>query len=452
MVLGIIGIIIALAIFIYGAYRNVATLYLAPICGVIVAAFNGLNLVEAFTNYHVTGITEMLLQVFPTIFLGAILGKIFQDCGAAASIANILINKFVLTVTGTKQVRRAVLIILLITCAMTFGGIDGFVAVFAIFPIVMIMAEKINIPRRFVPAMLCLGSGANAAPGVPSINNIVGMNILGTNSMSGAIPGYIAFVVVEIGIFLICSTLIIRAMNRGEAFELGPCPRMTRDEKDTRGPNFIVSILPLLLVFVLFAFFHCSAATSITAGILLAILLMSQYLPKKGETKGVGAWFAGIIESLNSGAMNGATALMTITAAAGFAAVVQHTSAFNAFVETLFGLPIHPVAVAVVLMIIIVALTSSPPAALGIAIPIVASAFVWVDNPVLSPEALTRIGAWSVDTFATLPVNGLVILTTSLAQVKIKEAYLPMFLQTIFMTFIGAIICAVLLTLFPGLA
>jgi len=43
MVLGIIGIIIALIIFIYGAYRNVATLYLAPICGVIVAAFNGPN-------------------------------------------------------------------------------------------------------------------------------------------------------------------------------------------------------------------------------------------------------------------------------------------------------------------------------------------------------------------------------------------------------------------------
>ena len=40
--------------------------------------------------------------------------------------------------------------------------------------------------------------------------------------------------------------------------------------------------------------------------------------------------------------MNGATALMTITAAAGFAAAVQHTEAFNAFVGMLFELPFPP--------------------------------------------------------------------------------------------------------------
>lgn len=453
MALGIIGIVIALAIFLYGAYRNVATLYLAPICGVIVAAFNGMNLVEAFTNYHVSGICEMLLQVFPTIFLGAILGKIFTDCKAAASVAQTLSNKFVLTATGEKQVKRAVLVILLVTCAMTFGGVDGFVAVFAIFPIVMILAEKIGIPRRFVPAMLCLGCGANSAPGVPMINNIICMNILQTDAMAAAIPGFITFIVIEVGVYFICSRMIIRAMKKGENFDLGPCRPIEGDD-DSKKPSFIISILPLLLVFVLFAFVRLSAATSITAGILLTIILMSQYLPKKGEVKGkaVGNWMTKVIDSLNDGATNGATALMTITAAAGFAAVVQHTEAFQSMVGSLMGIPVPPMAIAIILLVIIVAFTSSPPAALGVALPIIATAFIWVETPAINPNALARIASIAVSTFETLPVNGLIILTTGLAQVKIKDAYLPMFLQTVIMTLIGTVLCAVLLALFPGLA
>ena len=50
MALGIIGIVIALLVFLYGAYKNVSTLYLAPIAGVIVAVTNGINATQAFTE------------------------------------------------------------------------------------------------------------------------------------------------------------------------------------------------------------------------------------------------------------------------------------------------------------------------------------------------------------------------------------------------------------------
>ena len=53
MALGIIGIVIALVIFLYGAYKNVSVLYLAPLCGVIVAITNGLNPTNAFTSLYV---------------------------------------------------------------------------------------------------------------------------------------------------------------------------------------------------------------------------------------------------------------------------------------------------------------------------------------------------------------------------------------------------------------
>lgn len=464
MVLGIIGIVIALAVFLYGAYKNVSTLYLAPIAGVIVAVTNGISATTAFTQYHIGvveegmqgweigGVAGMLIQVFPTIFLGALFGKVLTDCGAAGSIANIMTSKLILSAEGKeKQAKRAVLAMLLIECILSYGGVDGFVTVFATFPIAMIMSDRIGIPRRFVPAMLCLSCGANSAPFVLSINNILCMAILQTSPGAAAIPGFICFIVIEVGVYFICSKMIISAMRKGETFDYGNCQRFGDGADSKEHPNFIFSVLPLLAVFIIFLV-TSNASLALVVGILLAIILMSQYFPKNGEANGVGAWMSKIINSLNEGAVSGAQSLMIICAAAGFAGVVQHTETFNAFVGMMMGLPVPPMAIAMIMIIVIVAFTSSPPAALGIALPIIASAFIWIETPIVNPNALARVAAIAVSTFETLPVNGLILLTTGLAQVKIKDAYLPMFLQTVIMTLIATILCWVILMIAPGLA
>ena len=128
--IGIIGIVVALAIFLYGAYKNVSVLYLAPLCGIIVAVTNVLtittfdfvngelvttpvSITEAFTALHVGtvdyadqggkisgsigGVIGMISAVFPTIFLGALFGKVLTACGAAGSIATTLVAKLVMT-------------------------------------------------------------------------------------------------------------------------------------------------------------------------------------------------------------------------------------------------------------------------------------------------------------------------------------------------------------------
>ena len=466
MALGIIGIVIALAIFLYGAYNNVSTLYLAPLAGVIVAVTNRINPTDAFTKFYIGvveesqsipgtfeigGLAGMLLVVFPTIFLGAIFGKVLTDCGAAGAIANVLTNKLILSAKEREaQAKRDVLAMLLIECILSYGGVDGFVTVFATFPVAMIMADKIGIPRRFVPAMLCLSCGANSAPFVLSINNIICMNILQTSPGAAPIPGFICFIVIEVGVYFICSKMIIKAMRKGENFDYGNCPRFGDDQKQKDHPNLLVSLIPLIVVFILFAVVK-NASLALVSGILLAIILMSKYFPKNGEATGLGAWMGKVINSLNEGAVSGAGALMTICAAAGFAGVVQHTQAFFAFVGMLQSLPISPMVIAIILLVIIVAFTSSPPAALGIALPIIASSYIWTAAPVINPDALARVAAIAVSTFETLPVNGLILLTTGLAQVKIKDAYLPMFLQTVIMTLVATILCAILVIAFPGI-
>ena len=286
MALGIIGIIVALAIFLYGAYKNVSVLYLAPLCGIIVAVTNVLTattfdfatgalvsnpvtITEAFTSLHVGsvdfanqggnitysvgGVVGMIMAVFPTIFLGALFGQILTACGAAGSIATTLVNKLVLkTEDPMKRVSRVVLSMLLVEVVLTFGGVDGFVTVFATFPIAMIMAEKSGIPRRMVPALLVLSCGANSAPFVLSINNILCMAVLGTAPGAAAIPGFICFVIMEIGIYFICVGSIKKTMKKGETFDAGNI-RIPGESLDDRRPNIIISVLPLVVVFLLFA-------------------------------------------------------------------------------------------------------------------------------------------------------------------------------------------------------
>ena len=463
MAVGIIGIIIALAIFLYGAYKNVSVLYLAPLCGVIVAVTNGLNPTEAFTNLYVGAVEEnaatgvwsigglcgMITAVFPTVFLGGIFGKVLGDSGAAQSIATTFVQKFVMTQKDQiKQAKRAVLIMLLIECILTYGGVDGFVAIFATFPICMYMASRIGIPRRMVPAMLALSCGANSAPFVLSINNILCMSILQTSPGAAPIPGFITFIVIEIGVYFICSSFVVRAIKKGETFDYGACEPLK--EEGTKLPHFVPSVLPLVIVFLLFAIAK-NASLALVCGIITAILFNAPFF-KDNEKKGLPGWAGRVLGTLNMGATNGATAIMTLCAAAGFAAVVQHTEAFNGMVGALFASGLSPMMLGIMLSIIVVAFTSSPPAALGIALPMVAAAFIWVPEPALNPNALARVAAIAVSTFETLPVNGLILLTTGLAQVKIKDAYAPMFLQTVIMTLIGTILCAIILTVAPGLA
>ena len=168
LILGILGILIGVAFFIVFVYRGWSTYWVAPIAAVIVAVFNNLNPVEAVTKTFVGGMVDLIFSLFSIIFLGAILGKIYSDTGAAASIAKTLINRFVIHKQGKSQIKMAVLVLFIAFGLFTMGGIDGYTLTCTAFPICMLVAERLNIPRRFVPAMLCLNVAFMAAPGAPS--------------------------------------------------------------------------------------------------------------------------------------------------------------------------------------------------------------------------------------------------------------------------------------------
>ena len=58
---------------------------------------------------------------------------------------------------------------------MVYGGINGFVVVFTVWPMMDKLWRKIDAPRRLLPAMVQFGAGtaANGGPGSPNTLNLV---------------------------------------------------------------------------------------------------------------------------------------------------------------------------------------------------------------------------------------------------------------------------------------
>ena len=65
--------------------------------------------------------------------------------------------------------------------------------------------------------------------------------------------------------------------------------------------------------------------------------------------------------------------------------------------------------------------------------------------------AIGRVAAISATTFETLPVNGMCVLTITLARSTYKKSYLPMFLNTLVYTLIASIVVALICIIAPGL-
>jgi len=458
MALGIIGIVLAFAVLLFFTFKNISTLILTVLATFIVAIFNGLPVVDSFTTTYMGGVASLVTTLFPLILLGSILGKIYTNTGAAASIANTFLRVFVDPAKGEKKIWAATGVLIIITCLFQFGGIDSFVVLFATFPMVVTMFKRLNLPRKYIPGMLMCGVGVGASAGAPTVHNVLPMTLLGTTSTAAAIPGILAFLIIEFGSWIMISTLIVRAVRRGEVYNEGEMGDMGNDSDSNRPqPHFVVALLPLAVVFILFSIVKLPVAAALIAGIVLALIMMGRNisLPDLWPTMPKRTKAQQIVTTLNDGAVMSTKAVMEISVVGGLATVAATTPAFQALSGGLMSLPIHPLLLVMIAVFILVAITSAPPAGLSIIIPIIATALIEQPGALgisATPEAVHRICSIACLTFETLPFNGMIVIALDLAKIKHKEGYFPMFMASVFFPIVASVVATVLLIAFPGLA
>ena len=177
------GVIIALAAMAFLIFKRISPIIIGPLAAVFVCITSGLPLFKGVTETYMSGVTGFFLSYFFIFLLGSIFGNIYQDSGAAAKIGFMISRRF-----GAKNCMLACMISAAI---LSYGGINSFVIIFAVYPIALKLFEEADLPTYLLPGIVCGGmwTFAMTGPFTPQIPNIVSMEYLGTPSYAGLLPG-----------------------------------------------------------------------------------------------------------------------------------------------------------------------------------------------------------------------------------------------------------------------
>lgn len=439
--IGILSIVAAFALLIVLSYRGMSVMYVAPLCALFVALVNGIPLLEAVTGPFIGGTTGFISSLLPIFLLSILMGRIYVESGAAVNIARTLMNTLARNASGPRKQTIAVYICIAVSWIMCYGGIDTFCALFTLFPVMLTICAEANIPRKYLIGLITCGvSTAALTPGAPLVTNYTPMNVLGTSSTAGLIPGLAAVAVMLLGGGIYLSKSIHRATARGEVFEYGTVA-FEPPAQGRKYPPFLLSFLPLVCVIVVFNLAD-NLIPALALGFVLSLVLLVPFFQKKDKLSRGRL----LINTLNEGGRSTAESLFLGAIVVGFASVVQATPAYQVMVDGLLSLPIPAPLLVVLATAILVGLTGSPPAGLAIVVPVLAA------NLNLAPEAIHRIATTAASTFDTLPFQGAVIIMLNMAGLKHKDGYPPVLMCTVVWTLAASLVAALLFTVFPGLA
>lgn len=441
--IGIIGIIASLALLIWLSYKNLSTFYVAIICAVIVIFTNGMDFTQAMVEVYMPGVASFVSGYFGMILCGAILAKLYEESGAAVSIARTIMKAIIRP--DTKPATKQTLAILILVAAgglMSYGGIHVTVLLFTLYPLALSMCEEADIPKRHIIGIL-MGATCTFAmtgAGSPQMPNVVPLNTLGTPSTAGMVATIIGAIVEIVVMTVVINILINRDRAKGLHFAYGDTD--TKFDESRAVPNFVISLLPLVIIFVLFNIVGLNIVVAELISLPIAVALFWKQLS-------VGRNITDVCELLNGGAHSCAVGLLTISSVMGYASVVKATTGFTLFVETLLSLELNPYVKLVLGIAILCAITGAASTGILLVLPEVAGVFIGQYG--LSAAAVHRISAFSSSMLDSLPNCGCYLMATQRAGLKVKESYPTTFIGTVFATTCGTIAVTIVCALFPWL-
>ena len=138
--MGLLGILVALALLMWLAYRGWSVLLVAPAAALVAAAMSGEPLLAHWTQTFMGGASRFVGKWLPLFLLGGLFGKLMDDSGSITSVARFLTERL-----GT---RRTILAVVIALAVVTYGGVSVFVALFLLVPMAAQIFRAANIPRR----------------------------------------------------------------------------------------------------------------------------------------------------------------------------------------------------------------------------------------------------------------------------------------------------------------
>ncbi|MBN2516269.1 MAG: GntP family permease [Deltaproteobacteria bacterium] len=428
--LGVIGVLVAIALVIYLAFRGWSIIPASLLCSLVVILTNGAEIWPSLSGSYAEGFKYFIGAFFLIFIFGSLFGKVMGDSGSANAISYKLLNVF-----GAK---RALLVIILSTAILTYGGVNVFVVIFTIYPIAVVLFKEADMPKRLIAGAVALGAGTfsmTALPGTPAIQNLIPAQVLGTPATAAPILGIVASIIMfSLGFwYLSWQSKVAGAKN--EHFVPGPNDDMQRlSLTDTEKlPDWKLSFLPLIcvigLIVVLKKIHPIYAVTiALAAGSLLTYVLFWTRIESP-------------LKTLNLGISDSVMALLNTAAIVGFGFVVKNVVAFKSFMHFALSLPFPPLASAACAVNIMAGITGSASGGLTIFMKTMGPAYM---NMGIAPDVLHRICSVASGGLDSLPHSGAVITMLMVMGLTHKEGYKDLGVVTVIFPIFATIVIILL--------
>lgn len=461
---GILGIVLALALLIYLAYRGITVLLLAPLLALLAVLFSaGTPLLASYTQVFMKSLGGFVVLYFPLFLLGALFGKLMEVSGCAHAIAHWIVGKL-----GGQ---RAILAIVLACAVLTYGGVSLFVVAFAVYPIAAALFKEAQVPKRLIPATIALGAFTftmTALPGTPAIQNAIPMPFFKTTPFAAPGLGILAgLVMLAIGMGWLlyrqraaaaagegygaaqpaaaqAPDKSLRPLAQGEGYDLvevGPA-------HDVDPPGALLALLPIVLVVAFNYLFSAhllpaldtshlaqplygaiglqqvlgvwSIICALTLSILVLLALNFRRIPD-------------VKRALDDGASASVLPIFNTASLVGFGAVIASLAAFGLIRDTVLGIaPGNPLISLSIAVNILAGITGSASGGMSIALQTLGESYMALAREAgIAPELLHRVTAIATGGLDSLPHNGAVITLLSICKLTHKQSYFDIFVVAV---------------------
>jgi H+/gluconate symporter-like permease len=467
--MGLFGIVLALGLLMWLAYRGWSILLLAPAAALVAAAAAGEPLLAHWTQVFMVGGAQFLAQFFPLFLLGALFGKLMEDSGSVEAIARFMTEKL-----GTE---RAILAVVLAGAIVTYGGVSLFVAFFVIAPMAVALFRSADIPRRLMPAAIGLGTltfTMSALPGTPALQNAIPMPFFGTTPFAAPGLGLIAAaIMLGFGLWWLgraeasarragegfrssaeAATSVVDAPLRERAAassEFDPAELPHGGHAKVR-PAPWIAFLPLFVVILV----------NLVMSLFVLPALDTSFLAEErwGETSlsAVGGVWAVVValsaaiavvvalnyrrlpslrDTMDAGANAAVLPALSVASLVGFGAVVAALPAFALVRDWVLSIGGGPLVSLAVATNILSALTGSASGGLSIALDALGETYLRLAGEQgIDPALLHRVAVMSAGTLDSLPHNGAVVTLLAVCGASHRNAYMDVFVVAI----VGALV------------
>jgi H+/gluconate symporter-like permease len=429
-------ILLSLGLLIFMALRGFSIIIIVPIASIIVILLNGMPFLEGMQESYMAGFINFAKNYYLIFLFAALFGKFMEDSGAARKIAEALLR-----IIGLNSKFKVLIAVMVISAILTYGGVNVFVVIFAVFPIAKPLFKKLEVPWHLFVGAFFFGIATftmTMMPGTPSIQNIIPTKYFGTTVTAAPLLGIIATVLVIIINVWYLRFALKRAESRGETYsnmknpDKNPQQEITDMYTDKIIPPLFVSIIPPVFLIVTLNAFKLDVLLTLMLSVAVCFVLFWPFIENKFKT-------------INVGATNTVLPIVNTSADVGYGTVIAATAGFAVVSDWLTSIPGSPFISLYLAVTLLAGITGSASGGLGIAMETLGKTYFDMG---LDPEILHRIAAMASGGFDALPHNGAVITILAVVGLTHKDAYRHIFATGVVAPVLAAIPTIIIASLF----